>query len=259
MALQKLAYAITMIAFATNVLRKGRKVKIERKLVDKEKNIVQITTEDERWYLVDGKYIPSVTWIASFYPKGIGFYKWLANTGWDESESLKNEAGDRGSAVHKAIESLVAGGEVYHDSIFEVNGIARELSADEYEAVLSFARWWDSIKPKLIASEFVTINEEYAGTIDLKIEIDGEVWIVDIKTSSDIWPSHEIQLSAYAKNEGVEKMGIIQVGYKRNKNKYKFTEIQDQFDLFLAAKQIWSKETSGQSPLQRDLPLSIKL
>ncbi len=237
-------------------------MKIERKVVDKERGIIRCTTEDERWYLINEIYVPSVTWIASFYPKGIGFFKWLANKGWDEAEALKNSAGNKGSRIHKAIEDLVNGKEVQHDSVYECDGISQELTAEEYEAVLSFSQWWASVNPKLISSEFVTYNEEfgYAGTIDLKLEIEGEIWVVDIKTSSEIWPEHELQLSAYAESEKVKKIGIIQVGYKRNKiKKYKFTEIENQFDLFLSAKKIWEKETLGQIPLQRDLPLSIKL
>jgi len=237
------------------------KMKIDRKVVDQKNNIVQVTTEDERWYLVGDEYIPSVTWIASNYPKGIGYYKWLANLGWNEAEALKNEAGDKGSMVHKAIEMLVGGEEIGHNAMICCNGETRELTVDEYEAVISFAKWWKATNPKLISSEFTTYSKEYgyAGTIDLLLEIDGEKWIVDIKTSSDIWPSHEIQLSAYGKSENVNKLGIIQVGYKRNKNKYKFTELTDKFDLFLASKKIWAEECSKTSPLQRDFPLSIKL
>ena len=63
-------------------------MKIERRTVDAERGIVQITTSDSRWYLVQKKdeperYIPSVTWICSYYPTGIGFMKWLAEKGWD--------------------------------------------------------------------------------------------------------------------------------------------------------------------------------
>lgn len=51
-------------------------------LVNEEKGIVQVTTDDERFYVREGKdettglpkhiYLPSVTWIASYVPKGIG-------------------------------------------------------------------------------------------------------------------------------------------------------------------------------------------
>ena len=56
--------------------------------VDQKKGIVQITTYDEPWYAhevkdpITGipfiKFVPSVTWVAESYPKGIGFYRWLA-------------------------------------------------------------------------------------------------------------------------------------------------------------------------------------
>lgn len=55
---------------------------------DEKRGIVQITVADERWYMKPGKDpetgiptykpVPSVTWISGFWPKGIGFYKWLA-------------------------------------------------------------------------------------------------------------------------------------------------------------------------------------
>jgi hypothetical protein len=69
------------------------------------RGIVQITTYDERWYAhevkdpITGipfiKFVPSVTWIAESYPKGIGFYRWLADKGWDEAEAIKEAAGDK--------------------------------------------------------------------------------------------------------------------------------------------------------------------
>lgn len=84
-------------------------MKIEIRKVDQEKGITQITSLDERWYEKDGKYFPSLTWICSFWPKGVQFYKWLAEKGWDEAEALKKAAGDKGSKVHHAIEDLLNG------------------------------------------------------------------------------------------------------------------------------------------------------
>ncbi len=59
---------------------------------------LQVTTIDERWYarpkvnqttgLPEAfEFVPSVTWITGFYPKGVEFYKWLANTGWDTARA----------------------------------------------------------------------------------------------------------------------------------------------------------------------------
>jgi hypothetical protein len=55
------------------------------------------------------------------------------------------------------------------------------------------------------------------------------------------------------------KIAILQIGYKRNHKEYKFTELEDKFNLFLSAQTIWLNETSGQKPSQKDYPIKLKL
>lgn len=243
-----------------------------RKISDDGKT-VQITVADERWYIKtneDGSTVeyPSVTWIADNYPKGVGFYMWLAKKGWDESESIKESAGNRGTKVHQAISELLLGNAIAMDGTLRNSdtGEPEPITLEEYEAIMSFADWHKETKPKVLANEIAVFNEKerYAGTIDLLCEIEGEKWLIDFKTSADIWPSHELQISAY-KHADIdsemkpEKLGILQVGYRRNKKKFKFTEIEDQFDLFLAAKMIWKKECSNVTTFVKDYPTSITL
>lgn len=236
-------------------------MKIETRKVDNERGIVQITTSDERWYSLNGKFYPSVTWICGYYPKGIGFMKWLSEHGWDEAEAVKQAAGEKGSKIHKAISDILLGNKVKIDSKYSANGEEpTELTAIEYEAVMSFVNWLNETQPEVLEVDYTLVNEKenYAGTIDMKLKIKGEVWIVDIKTSKDVYPSHEIQVSAYKKaDKDCQKIAILQVGYTRNKNKYKFTEIEDQYPLFQAAKTIWAKETAGVQPQQKDFPLEL--
>src|SRR5438105_11526363 len=252
-------------------------MKKEIRTVDKDRGIVQITSVDERWYVrnetnsVTGLpsylFVPSVTWMAGHYPKGIEFYKWLAGKGWDESQAIKQAAGDKGSKIHLAIGDLHAGNTVRIDSphLNKSTGFAEDLTAEEYEAILSYAEWFEKTKPEVLGFEYVVWNTEhgYAGTVDLKCRIDGEIWLIDVKSSAHIWPEYEIQVSAYrhADSEAdIQRLGILQVGYKRNKNqKYKLTEITDKFPLFLAAKQIWANECEGVAPLQKDYPLLVTL
>ncbi len=238
-------------------------------------NIVQVTIADERWYVKTDDngndiYVPSVTWVCGHYPKGVAFYKWLANHGWDEAEAIKNAAADKGSKIHLAIVDLINGEEVGMDRKYKdsQDGEAKELELEEYEALLSFAEWYKATKPKITVNEQVVFSDKfgYAGTVDLIAEIDGEKWIIDFKTGQYIWPEYELQLSAY-RNAWQEmeiekeeyKLAILQLGYRMNKRKYKFTEIKDKFNLFLSAREIWANETEGQKPLQKDLPLTIKL
>jgi len=252
------------------------------------KNIVQITTVDERWYIkedVKGNYtfVPSSTWITSYYPKGVGFMKWLASKGWDEAEAIKQEAGDKGSKVHYVIEDLLKGKPVKMEDKY-VNPTTEEeeeLTIKEWECVMSFVDWFEEVKKKskskveILATEIVGFNEKdgYAGTIDCIMRIDGQVYIIDWKTSKSIWPSHELQISSYShlpidynalgiKDEQWKnrKLMILQLGYDRNKiKKYKVTPIEDQYDIFLSTRKIWEKECSNIEPKQKDYPTKLKL
>ena|SRR3990167_6489732 len=240
--------------------------------------ICQITIADERWYLFEKdkgehEYYPSTTWICSYYPKGIAFHKWLASKGWDEAEAIKVAAGDKGSKVHKAIEDLLDGKEVKMNSkyVSPATDKEEELSLEEYECLMSFQAWHSEVKPRLMAKELIVSNKEYgyAGTVDFICEIEGKIWVIDFKTSQNVWPEHELQVSAYAHAlrdayQHIDKLGILQLGYRKNKKNYnkknyKLTEVEDKFDLFLAARQIWANETKDVKPLKRDYPLTLTL
>jgi hypothetical protein len=244
--------------------------------VDRERGIKRITTPDSRWYYRKIRvsesdpgvhdFVPSVTWIADHYPKGTGFYRWLASKGWDESEAIRIAAGDKGGKVHQAIAVLLAGRTIGMEDAFEnpTTGEPEELSLAEWECLMTFVAWFEEAKPEVIASEFTVWNEyfRYAGTVDLLCRIKGRTWLIDFKTSPNIWPSMELQVSAYKHTPTIPKncrLGILQLNYRLNKRKWRFTEVKDQFQLFLAVRRIWAKETEGQKPLQRDFPLTLTL
>jgi len=253
----------------------------EVKTINKEK-IIQITTLDERWYaksVIDPqtnlpKYIfyPSVTWISSYYPKGIAFYKWLANKGWEESEAIKISAGEKGSKIHQATQMIDDGKEVAMNDKF-INPTTmelEELTPEEYKAVMDFTEWLDITKPELLANEITVFGDDYAGTIDRIYRIDGQIWIVDIKTGQNIWEEYKLQLSAYShanvdykelkitdKEWQNRKLAILQIGYHRNQRGYKFTEVEDKYDLFRMARQIWENENPNAKPDQASYPLRL--
>lgn len=255
-------------------------MKKEFRLVDEARGIVQVTTDDERFYVRESKdeitgnpchiWLPSATWITSFVPKGIQYYKWLADKGWNESEAIKTERGKYGSRVHKAVEALLNGEDIKIDTVLidPYTGQLESLTFEEYCAVLSFKNWWVELnkdhKVEVIAVEETLWSEELgaAGTLDLLIKIDGVLWIIDFKTSQYIWASHEAQLSFYrhaVKAPELPKIAILQLGYKRNKNEYKFTELEDKIDQFNAARVFWKEEHSGTKPFQKDVPILISL
>lgn len=247
-------------------------------VVDKDKGLVQVTTADERWYALPTKdkntklptyrYVPSVTWITGHYPKGLAFYRWLAGKGWDESQALKEAAANKGSMIHRAIELLLNGEQIEHDTKLRDPNTDEEraLTTDEWAALCSFVKWYSAVQPETVGTEMVVVNDEegYAGTVDYVCRINGVPYIIDFKTGQNVWPEYELQLSAYKKciklEDDVEaKLAILQVGYQRNKNNYKFTEVEDKWDLFKAAQLIWRNENENAKPKQRDFPVVLTL
>lgn len=263
---------------------------------DVAQGIKRVTTLDERWYIksTDNKitglpeyqFAPSLTWIADHYPKGIWYYKWLADKGWDEAESIKTAGGTRGSKVHQAIEVLCTGKEVSINDKFvnpETNQ-PEELSIEEYEALMSWCKWYgDNGNPKTIATEISVVAEvdgiTFGCTIDWIGIINHVITICDWKTGQSLWPSATIQISAISQTipfwpaeilEKLETLGfaptleiinlnVVQIGYRKNKAGYKENPMTAQFDLFKHAYAIWKNENPDAKPKQRDYPLILKV
>lgn len=256
-------------------------------LVNGEK-VFRITTEDERFYGREMKnqetgvpeivWCKSVSWITSFYPKGIEYYKWLAQKGWDEAEAIKHEAGNKGDKIHQACEVIDIKGSIMATDKFmnKERGELEELGYDELEAIKSYQEWVDEVKPQVLANEMTVFGENeimsWGGTLDRIYRIDGQIWIVDLKSSNFIWPSYKIQVSAYAGADidyslmGItdeewknRKLAILRLGYKYNKiKKYKFDEIDNLQDLFISTCKICEQENPDSKPKQKDFPLEIK-
>lgn len=271
------------------------------KETDAEKGIVQVTIADERWYMKPGTdpltklpayvAVPSVTWIAHHYPKGVPFYKWLADKGWDESQAIKQAAGNKGSKVHQAIDAILDGFEVRIDSKYINHDTEQpeELTLEEVDCIKAFVDWRAETEQdysvETVAHDVTIYSEKYgfAGTIDWIVRLTPReggknplklvgptVYIVDFKTSQDVWPEYELQLSAYKKPlESGEfhiagftevsdiRLAVLQIGYRRNKRGHKWNDIEDKFELFLAARQIWRNECGDEQPKRRDYPIVL--
>lgn len=248
------------------------------------KGVVRITSLNERWYakvsvnektgIPEYAYYPSSTWVSGYYPKGEYFYKWLAGKGWSEVEAVKQAAADKGSRVHYACYDLDNGKEIKITDAY-INPSTKqkeELSKEEVDCLLSYRDFLDEVKPQLLAQEITSFGEFYAGTADKIFGVGNprQIWIIDLKTSQSIWPEHELQISSYShmqidyKKLGISekewqkrKLAILQIGYKKNKKRYKFTEVQDKFHLFRNAYKIWKNENSDGKPKERDYPAVI--
>ena len=258
------------------------------------KKVCRITTPDERFYgkettnpetgVPEIKWVASTTWIKSYWYKSPYLIKWIVNKGETEAEAIRKEAGIKGDKIHQATEDIDKGIGIKIDAPYlnKETGEMEELTAEECEAILSYRDYIDKEKPELLANEMTIFSkegseEEYAGTLD-RIFAKGfvkdkvrQILIVDIKSGQSLYKDMTIQLSAYSQadidyqklsitNEEWEnrKLVILQVGYNRNKNGWKETEVPDRYDLFKLAYQTWKEENPEAKPKQRDFPLVIQ-
>lgn len=192
---------------------------------------------DERFYEHEGRYYPSVTYILGWLPTAPELKEWIGNKGWEESRRIMHLRGDIGSYVHNAIELMIKDGAKYTEA-----DIDKDIK-DEKEALfvkrclLGFMNFIEELPEGsvILESEETVIAEDYAGTVDLTIKIDGEIWIMDWKTSKSIRESHKIQLEAYRRAAGAKRCAVVQLG-NRTKKRYTMSEVKEKNRDFLWAK-----------------------
>jgi len=143
----------------------------------------------------------------------------------------KKKAGIRGSDVHKFVETYKKGGKVT---------IRKELKPYA-DAFVSFLGQTDP-KIKENEKEIYSDKYKYAGTLDIIMEDkQGKVWIVDIKTTSGVYPESGLQLVAYKQaceemGYKIDKTGVLLL---KNDGTYSFHETNEKLDIFLATKKLW--------------------
>lgn len=103
--------------------------------------------------------------------------------------SKRDDAGDRGTAVHNSIEAYVLGEDLPDDLTYDERACAEQAMA-----------FLDERGGTVLASELTVFNPSvgYAGTLDLwSMDEDGSLGIDDWKTSKSIYAEHAVQQIAY--------------------------------------------------------------
>lgn len=260
-----------MIHKGTNILKEHEKNKLTFN-----GKLKQINFLDRRVYKRgENLYYPSVTTILQYMPKNKFFETWMKDVGHN-ADLIMRKAGKEGTQVHEAAEALVKGEEV---SWMDDYGNAK-YSLPVWEMILKFHEFWTTHKPELISAEdFVWSDEyKYAGTADLVVNMNGEKWLLDIKTSNTIHKSYDLQLASYAvglkesKGIEIERTGIIWLkastrGPSKQKNViqgkgWKLIEVDNidkNFELFKMIYELYKLENPTTEPIYKKYPTTLKL
>lgn len=118
-------------------------------------------------------------------------------------QSQRDAAADRGSALHAQMERLATGKKV-----------------KESDEIAPLLQWWGErgiTKKHVVEAEKVVLSLKYryAGTLDLALELDGALWVVDLKTGKSLYSKYKLQVEGYAlayeemTGKRVDKLGVL--------------------------------------------------
>ena len=181
------------------------------------------------YHLPDGQWVPSITSVTSFYNRQI-FADWRKRVGIEEANRITKKATARGTDFHQVCQDYLEN---------------KELNWDDYQLLTK--HMFFHAKPYLDKINNIhaierTLYSEYlglAGRVDCIAEYDGELAVIDFKTSEKIKPEEWIEnyfvqetfyAAAYYELTGkvVKKLitlmvtpsGEVKVFDKRNKGDY---------------------------------------
>jgi len=245
-----------------------------KRIVEYTEDNKQVNVLDSRFYRRNGKYYPSVTSVLNYFPKNQFFHSWLKDVGHN-SDIIANKAAGEGTQVHNAVEVFLNGEEITWIDEF---GNAK-YNLDVWRMILRFAEFWNTHKPELVATEYHLFSDEheYAGTADFIVRFQGNLWLMDLKTSNSLHTSYDLQLAAYATawnethNEKITHTGILWVkASTRGEGKgdaiqgkgwqlKQISDIETNFKMFKNIQEIYKLENPDHKPFTELLPTSIKI
>jgi hypothetical protein len=185
---------------------------------------VGLTRDAKHNYFLDGQGpIPSVTGILKIVDKSgplVGWAKritaeaavrhadkineWAADFGEDGAVTMLTKAADvirdkaatQGSDIHALAEAITLGHEV-------------TVTEEQAPFVDAYRAWRRDFEPSFLAAEEMVCSLQYgyAGTLDAIVEIAGEVWLLDYKTSKGVYPETALQLIAYGSADFIGRAG----------------------------------------------------
>jgi hypothetical protein len=223
----------------------------------------QITLPDSRYYRRNGKYYPSVTYVLGYYPKGKFFENWLKQVGF-ASDYIVKKAAEEGTQVHELCEAYLNGEEL---RFLDDKG-RPQYNPDVWQMFLRFVEFWETFKPTLIETEVHLFSDilKVAGTCDLIVEINGEIWLLDLKTSNQLQLTYELQTAVYGQcyeecfGKKIDRYGILWL--KSSKRKAATGKMQgkgweivestrtfeENLDIFKTVKRLFDLENPTHSP-----------
>lgn len=206
-----------------------------KSVIDPNYIVVRKDFDTEHYYWIDEQYVPSVTSILDeSAPVAYGLKRFFLQNTPESAREILDTTANFGSMMHDAYQQLLLGNELNLKDDYPDRKAKKHIT--------SFVQWFAEFSPdpESIKTEHTVGSRihKYAGTLDLYCEKDGKRYIIDFKTSSGIYFSHELQITAYkiAYEEmygvPIDVVAILRTG-TRHKAGYEYKEIGRDPDEFL--------------------------
>ena len=154
---------------------------------------------DNNHYVYQNQYsVPRVTEILSATIHQDFLMSWSNFIGRIKHQDYKkvlNDAANKGSYVHNAIENYIQNG-----IDLDLNTVETQYKTEVNYAYKSFKLWWEIISSQnvnVVMQEQQLVCPWFGGTLDLLTEINGRLYLLDFKTSNHASFKYFLQLAAY--------------------------------------------------------------
>ena len=188
--------------------------------------------------LKDGTRVPGTTTIISsnlgWNTQPLLYWAWQQGKDGKDFRETSKAAADAGTIAHSMIEADLHGKEFKSDA-------PKEILSKAETSFLAYLEFKDVVGISPVATELSLVSEEwkFGGTIDVAM-IKKVPAILDLKTSSGVYPEHRIQVSAYGKlyNEHnpenpIQAYYILQLGKEDGSFHYHYwPELENEWEAF---------------------------
>jgi len=187
----------------------------------------------------EGKEVPGVTTVIRLLARpALIHWAWEQGCRGLDYRRVRNKASDIGTLAHYLIECEIKGEEPDTSEYSE-----KDIDKAE-NAFLAWLEWKDSKgKIETIASEIPLVSEEYqyGGTLDWVIKQNGNIILVDFKTSNRLYDEMTYQLAAYKHlwnenhpDEKISECYILRIGKEDGEfEQRRFRDLEKEFQIFL--------------------------
>jgi hypothetical protein len=148
------------------------------------------------YQLKDGTAVPSVTTVLARYKESGGLMWWAYKQGKDGKELYEKTAQHSGTLAHAMVEADIKG----WPEVVPGRGYTEEEIVRAHRAKENYLHWKHTTRFELVASEVRLVSETYGfgGTIDVMLELNGQLELGDLKTGKRVYRDALMQMAAYS-------------------------------------------------------------